>query len=209
MGPGAWARGEEAQEGSRGAEEKGRRGPLTDRLKSLKDKTYREPKDITFADFADKWMKTYARGQVKRKTYAAYESYLRVHLKPAFGALALQTMTKESIQEFVAATLDAGAARKSVKEYLNLLKEMLTAAVEDGYLVVSPAMKVKLAKVKGKKVECLTPEEVRHLLDGIHDDGKPFIKAGWYVPIKLAIFSGLRQGEQFALRVGDLDFHTG
>jgi len=29
------------------------------------------------------------------------------------------------------------------------------------------------------------------------------------VAIKLAIFSGLRQGEQFALRLGDLDFHAG
>ena len=29
------------------------------------------------------------------------------------------------------------------------------------------------------------------------------------MPIKLAIFSGLRPGEQFALRIGDLDFHAG
>jgi integrase len=123
--------------------------------------------------------------------------------------LALQAITKEIIQECVAATRKAGAALKSVKNHLVLLKQMLASAVEDGYLVVSPATKVKLAKVTGKKPECLNAEEVLHLLNGIHEDGQSFIKAGWYVPVKLVIFSGLRQGEQFALRVGDLDFHNG
>ena len=105
---------------------------LAKRLNSVHEKTYREVKEITFADFADKWLKTYVLGQLKPKTYAAYESYLRVHLKPAFGALALQAMTKELIQEWMAATLAAGAARKSVKNHLVLLKEMLGSAVEVG-----------------------------------------------------------------------------
>jgi hypothetical protein len=52
-----------------------------------------------------------------------------------------------------------------------------------------------------------TPEEVRHFLGATYQDeetgeSKPAIRPGWYVPIKLAIFSGLRQGEQFALRIG-------
>jgi hypothetical protein len=44
-------------------------------LNSVHEKTYRElKKDITFDEFADKWLTTYASGQVKRKTYAAYDS---------------------------------------------------------------------------------------------------------------------------------------
>ena len=151
------------------------------RLHSIHEKTHRELKNITFADSAAKWLKTYALGQVKPKTHAAYESYLRAHLKPALGVLALQAVTKEIIQGVVAETLAGGAPVKSVKDHLVLLKEMLASVVEDGCLVVSPATKVTLAKVRGQKPECLTPEEVGHLLDGIHEDGALFIKAGWYI----------------------------
>jgi integrase len=59
-------------------------------------------------------------------------------------------------------------------------------------------------------MDFLIPEEVAHLFAATdEEDKKPAILPGWYVPIKLAIFSGLRQGEQLALRIGDLDFHNG
>ncbi len=65
-------------------------------------------------------------------------------------------------------------------------------------------------------MDFLTPEEVHHRLTarvkeegGTAEEWGPAIKPGWYVPIKLAIFSGLRQGEQFGLRIGGLDFHAG
>ena len=87
---------------------------------------------------------------------------------------------------------------------------MLKYAVKWGYLGMNPAAEVKAPRVESEEMDALTPEEVRHLLTGVsEEDGEPLIKPGWYVPIKLAIFSGLRQGEQFALRLGDLDFHSG
>ena len=183
---------------------------LADRLTTVHDGSYRELQEITFADFADKWLKEYVLGAVKRTTYQAYESHLRVHLKPAFGALALRALRKETIQGYIASRLVAKAAPKSVKNHLVVLKEMLKYAVEWHYLVVNPATGVKAPHIEREEMDFLRPAEVLHLLTGVSEEGgEPFIKPGWYVPIKLAIFSGLRQGEQFALRVGDLDFHNG
>ncbi len=69
---------------------------------------------------------------------------------------------------------------------------------------------VKAPRVEREELDSFTPEEVRHLLTGKgKEGGKPAIRSGWHVPIKLAIFSGLRPGEQFALRLGDLDFRAG
>jgi integrase len=111
---------------------------------------------------------------------------------------------------YLASKLAGGAKRKSVKNHLVILKEMLKYAVEWYYLVTNPAAGIKAPRVEREEVDRLTPAEVRHLLTGVSkEDGKAFIKTGWYIPIKLVIFSGLRQGEQFALRVGDLDFHNG
>ena len=73
---------------------------------------------------------------------------------------------------------------------------MLKYAVKWGYLGMNPAAEVKAPRVESEEMDALTPEEVRHLLTGVsEEDGEPLIKPGWYVPIKLAIFSGLRQGE--------------
>jgi integrase len=183
---------------------------LAERLKTVHEGSYRELQDITFADFADKWLKEYALGAVKRTTYQAYECHIKVHFKPAFAPLALRALHKDTIQGYIASKLAGGAKPKSVKNHLIILKGMLKYAVEWHYLAANPAAGVKAPRVERTEMDFLRPAEVLHLLTGLsEEDGKAFIKTGWYIPIKLAIFSGLRQGEQFALRVGDLDFHNG
>ena len=183
---------------------------LAERLTTVHDGSFREVVEITFAEFAHKWLKEYALGAVKRSTYQAYECHVRVHLKPTLGPLALQAIRENTIQGYTAAKLAEGAKPKSVKNHLVNLKEMVRHAVQWGFLVRNPAAEMQAPCVEREEMDCLTPREVAHLLTGVHkEDGQPFIKAGWYIPIKLAIFSGLRQREQCALRVGDLDILNG
>jgi hypothetical protein len=91
---------------------------LADRLKTMHDGTFRELHEITFEQFADKWLQEYARGGVKPATYSGYESHIRVHLKPAFGALALKAIREDVIQGYPSSKLVAGAKPKSVKNHL-------------------------------------------------------------------------------------------
>jgi hypothetical protein len=74
---------------------------LAERLKSTHEGSYRELQNITFADFADKWLTEYVLGAVKRTTYQAYECHVRVHFKPAFGALALRAIREDTIQGYI------------------------------------------------------------------------------------------------------------
>lgn len=147
---------------------------------------------------------------MKRSTWQAYDSHIRVHFKPALGALALRAIHEDTIQGYMAAKLAAGAKPKSIKNHLVILKGMLKYAVKWGYLATNPAAEVKAPRVEREEMDFLTPEEVRHLLTAKgKEDGEPAIRPGWYVPIKLATFSGLRPGEQFALHIGNLDFRAG
>jgi integrase len=182
---------------------------LAKRLTTVHDGSYRELQEITFADFADKWLAEYAMVSVKRSTFEAYESHIRFHFKPAFGALSLRAITESMIQGYLATKSKSGAAPKSVKNHLVTLKLMLRHAIRWSHLAVNPAAEVTAPRSERREMEILTPAEVRHLLTARTKKGEPAIRPGWYVPIKLAIFSGLRQGEQFALRVSDLDFHGG
>src|SRR5439155_5950489 len=52
-------------------------------IKRAKDE-FRIPAKIRFADFAQEWLETYARVNVRPRTYEGYETSLRVHLIPEF-----------------------------------------------------------------------------------------------------------------------------
>jgi len=103
---------------------------LAERLTTVHDGSFREVVEITFAEFAHKWLKEYALGAVKRSTYQAYECHVRVHLKPTLGPLALQAIRENTIQGYTAAKLAEGAKPKSVKNHLVNLKEMVRHAVK-------------------------------------------------------------------------------
>jgi integrase len=121
----------------------------------------------------------------------------------------LQAIREEIVQGYVSSTLAAGFKPKTVKNHLLLLKTVLRHAIRWGYLASNPAAEVKPPRVEREEMKILTPQQVVHLLTATTEKGEPAIPPGWYIPIKVAIFSGLRLGEEFALHVGDLDFHAG
>src|SRR5262249_26999213 len=69
---------------------------------------FRIPTKIRFAEFVQEWLETYARVNVRLKTFEGYESSLRVHLVPEFGDLWLTEGTRKAIDSFVADWAMAG-----------------------------------------------------------------------------------------------------
>ena len=68
-----------------------------------------------------------------------YESYTRVHLVPAFGALELEAITIELIEEFIAAKRREGKAVKSILNYLGLLHAIFAFGVRRGWCARNPS----------------------------------------------------------------------
>jgi integrase len=82
---------------------------------------FRVPVKIRFADFAQEWLETYARVNVRPKTFEGYESSLRVHLVPELGELYLTEITRKTIDSFVA---DWATAGPRFKERLRVAREL-------------------------------------------------------------------------------------
>lgn len=55
---------------------------------------------ITLAEWLDNWLEVYMRPGLKQSTYMSYETYARVHFKPALGQVRLQDITSRMLQEF-------------------------------------------------------------------------------------------------------------
>ncbi|MGC7847433.1 N-terminal phage integrase SAM-like domain-containing protein [Desulforudis sp. 1088] len=60
------------------------------------------PERMTFADFADLWLKDYVNVNLAPKTREGYARIIELHLKPAFGALLLQKMQPFHLRNYYA-----------------------------------------------------------------------------------------------------------
>jgi integrase len=156
-----------------------------------------EPSQILFRQFADRWVKNYAKGQVRPGTLADYLSLFKNHLFPYFGDTPLAEITVENVQGFKSAKLVSGLSPQTVKHLLRLLRQMLGHAVEWELLRTNPAKAVRNPKVPKADMDVLPPTEAQAFLQATPPKWQPMFYT--------AISTGLRLGELLAMKWENLD----
>ena len=97
------------------------------------DGSYREIKPLTFAEFAEQWLRDYATVQVKPSTLRSYRSHAHGSLVPFFGSAPLVAIRTATSSGYVANCWHRREAA-TVQKALMMLKGMLKQAVEWDYL---------------------------------------------------------------------------
>lgn len=148
----------------------------------------------SFADFVSGYFrKAYLPSRCRPSTVETYVALLRQGVLDYFGAKRLDRINATDVREYAATLTARGIGTKS---HCSLVRSVLRAAVEAGYLAQMP----KLPKVpmSGRKLPAApTVAMVDLLLDN---------SSGWArVAIALGAFAGLRAGEVLALEVRDVD----
>src|SRR5262249_23826455 len=88
-----------------------------------------------------------------------------------------------------------------VNHYLKFLKAVYNRAIRQGRLNHNPVTPVKLTRENNARHRCFSPEEEARLMAAL---------PAWLRPLILvAMHTGMRRGEQLALRWEDVDFQTG
>ena len=175
---------------------------LTDTMSKIDRGEYRELKEITFGQFADKWLEDYVEIKCRPTTYSDYRTGINKHLKPYFGKnIPLTAISPDLVQGFVSMKVKEG--RLSAKTIIGILvpfKEMLKHAVRWGYLRSNPAMYVERPRVEHKEMDFFTPREIGRFLDNV--------KAEHYTFFLLAVTTGMRIGEICGLKWTDINWLT-
>jgi len=159
------------------------------------------------AEYLTHWLENIVRPNRSANTYRSYEGVIRNHISPELGGTRLSQLASDQVQALYAAMKKNGASDRTRQLAHAVLHRALQTAAESKppKIAFNPCDYVespRLPEGKVHRVEPFTAEEVRRLLEAA---------AGCRLDalFVVAVFSGLRQGELFALRWPDIDLESG
>lgn len=155
---------------------------------------------VGWSDLAS-WLET-KRAEIKESSWRMYESRVRVHINPIIGRVKLSALTAQQVQQVVSKSLAAGLSGSSAAEVYGVLHQALEAAERLGLVARDVSARVKRPRGKRREMRPLTPDEVNQLLETS--------RGHWLDPLwRLALTTGMREGELLALRWREVDLDRG
>ena len=143
-----------------------------------------------------------AKGVARPTTWNQYDGHVRNHIEPDIGGVKLTALDAAGVVGFVTRMSKKGTSAAMARKIVRTLRSALGAAVAADIIPKDPASKIPLPRHSRKPVRVLAPGEVRRLLDAANGDRLGPL-------ISVAVDSGLRQGELFALTWADFDPASG
>lgn len=175
----------------------------------IKKGMYVDNEKINFEEFTQKWITDYAEHNLAPKTLLEYKKLLHrifialghiklIHLQPTHLTEFYNNLREDGIRED---GKPGGLSEKTILHHHRLISTILNTALQWGFILNNPALRVKAPKVEKKEAPHYGIEETTYILELLEDEP---IK--YKTMITLAIFGGMRQGELTALTWNDIDF---
>ncbi len=179
-------------------------------LHELDTGAYMEPSRLRVGEYLDKWLRDYAATNVSGKTYERYEDIVRNHLKPALGHHLLTKLQPLHVQAHYSESLksgrkdgrEGGLSAQTIVHHHGVLREALNRAVKWGLVARNVADAVEPPRPEKQEMVAIDEAQTVWLIEASQT-------TRLYIPILLAVTTGMRRGEILALRWQDVELQHG
>ena len=158
-------------------------------------------KQQSVANYLEYWL-TIKRPNIRASTVVSYRGIINNHIVPRIGYIKLQKLTGDHIQSLYSTLLEQGLSPSTVGMVHTVLVSSCKDAVKWKRLAISPCESVISPRRVQKDMKFLTVEQARHLLDVAQGHTLEAM-------IVLAVLTGMRRGELFALHWEYINFRKG
>jgi len=152
----------------------------------------------TVRSFLQQWLADDVRVRLAGKTVREYTDVVRDYIEPWLGDVKLQRLTPADVQKWQADLQRLGWSENQRAKGMRVFRAALNAAVRLQLIERNPVLAVRPPRVVRRQVRSLEPEEVSRLIQAANGDRLGDI-------VTLAVMTGLRKAELFALRWEDVN----
>ena len=161
-------------------------------------------KKTNIKEAGELYLRLHASTNCKPSTYKTYEGYLNNIIVPFFGDLNINEISPILIKEFMKQMQDKGRANATINKYIKFISAIYNFMIDSDAAVRNPLARVKsLKEIKNKKIRALCTEEVQALLSKTKQ-----VYPDFFPLLFTALFTGMRQGELFALTWDSINWIT-
>lgn len=158
--------------------------------------------NITLDAWFNRWVEVYKKKSVRPNTLREYTHIYNKNISPYLGNRNINSLVKSDIQILIDRAADDNYKYERQNKIKVILTDMFARAMEDNLMIKNPAKGVRLRAGKEVKAFALSREQQEEFLDAC--------KGTFYDNLyNVAINTGLRPGELFALTADDIDLGGG
>lgn len=178
-------------------------------IHNIEEGSFIENTNMTFGQWLDTWLETYARPTVRLSTYSSYELNIRGHIKPFLGHIKLKNLRPDMLQLFFnekqkGGRLDnakGGLSPKTLKNIYNIIHKALEQAYKNELISKNVSKLIFPPKQNKNEVIVLSVQEQERLQ-------KKCLEHRLGIGIILALYTGLRIGELLGLQWSDINLQN-
>lgn len=158
--------------------------------------------DIKLDDWFKRWVEVYKKKSVRPNMLREYTHIYNKNISPILGNHNINSFVKSDIQQLIDKIADDNYKYERQSKIKVILNDMFSRAIEDDLMIKNPAKGVKLRADKELKAFTLTTKQQIEFLEAS--------KGTFYDNLyNVALNTGLRPGELFALTLDDIHFDEG
>lgn len=174
---------------------------LNEKINEINTGIFVDSKDMTVEDYLNYWYEQSCILSLKPGTYESYKRNLDKHIIPIIGNIKLKDLKPLHIQSLYTNRLQSSLSKTSVKYIHRILHSAFTQAVKCQLMSINIINNVESPKPDKYISNVLDSNQISLLINAVS-------KANIYLPVMIAISTGMRRGEVLGLTWKNVDLEN-